>query len=95
MPYSVQKSYIGQQISTKEVGGNGRVDITHLYKHPEGKYMTSRICASTEASMYMHCGVKTAMPRRGRGGCQSLGWDGSAVNHQPPPITSLHHDRHD
>lgn len=28
---------VGQKISTKRVGSDGREDITHLYKHPEGK----------------------------------------------------------
>ncbi|XP_075995044.1 protein-glutamine gamma-glutamyltransferase 2 [Genypterus blacodes] len=27
---------VGQKISTKRVGSDGREDITHLYKHPEG-----------------------------------------------------------
>ncbi|XP_058619312.1 protein-glutamine gamma-glutamyltransferase K-like [Onychostoma macrolepis] len=32
----VEKSSIGQRISTKAVGSDARVDITHLYKYPEG-----------------------------------------------------------
>ncbi len=32
----VEKSSIGQCISTKAVGSDARVDITHLYKYPEG-----------------------------------------------------------
>lgn len=30
-------TYVGQCISTKAVGTDERVDITHLYKYPEGK----------------------------------------------------------
>nr|XP_021325485.1 transglutaminase 1 isoform X1 [Danio rerio]XP_021325486.1 transglutaminase 1 isoform X1 [Danio rerio] len=33
---SVEKNSIGQRISTKAVGSDTRVDITHLYKYPEG-----------------------------------------------------------
>ncbi len=33
---NVEKSSIGQRISTKAVGSDARVDITHLYKYPEG-----------------------------------------------------------
>uniref|UniRef100_A0A8C1YYE0 Protein-glutamine gamma-glutamyltransferase K n=1 Tax=Cyprinus carpio TaxID=7962 RepID=A0A8C1YYE0_CYPCA len=32
----VEKNTIGQSISTKAVGSDARVDITHLYKYPEG-----------------------------------------------------------
>uniref|UniRef100_A0A672KI14 Protein-glutamine gamma-glutamyltransferase K n=2 Tax=Sinocyclocheilus grahami TaxID=75366 RepID=A0A672KI14_SINGR len=32
----VEKNSIGQHISTKAVGSDARVDITHLYKYPEG-----------------------------------------------------------
>ncbi|KAL1249296.1 hypothetical protein QQF64_020301, partial [Cirrhinus molitorella] len=32
----VEKNSIGQRISTKAVGSDARVDITHLYKYPEG-----------------------------------------------------------
>ncbi|XP_073678916.1 transglutaminase 1 like 4 [Garra rufa] len=32
----VEKNTIGQHISTKAVGSDRRVDITHLYKYPEG-----------------------------------------------------------
>ncbi|XP_077074427.1 protein-glutamine gamma-glutamyltransferase K [Siphateles boraxobius] len=32
----VDKSAVGHCISTKDVGSDKRVDITHLYKHPEG-----------------------------------------------------------
>lgn len=32
----VDKSAVGHSISTKAVGSDKRVDITHLYKHPEG-----------------------------------------------------------
>ncbi|XP_056588343.1 transglutaminase 1 like 4 [Triplophysa dalaica] len=31
-----EKNSIGQQISTKAVGSDMRIEITHLYKHPEG-----------------------------------------------------------
>ncbi|XP_067227240.1 transglutaminase 1 like 4 [Chanodichthys erythropterus] len=33
---SVEKNSIGQRISTKAVGSEERMDITHLYKYPEG-----------------------------------------------------------
>ncbi|XP_043086029.1 protein-glutamine gamma-glutamyltransferase K-like [Puntigrus tetrazona] len=33
---NVEKNSIGQRISTKAVGSDARVDITHLYKYPEG-----------------------------------------------------------
>uniref|UniRef100_A0A8C1K6Y3 Protein-glutamine gamma-glutamyltransferase K n=1 Tax=Cyprinus carpio TaxID=7962 RepID=A0A8C1K6Y3_CYPCA len=33
---NVEKNSIGQRISTKAVGSGARVDITHLYKYPEG-----------------------------------------------------------
>ncbi|XP_074644521.1 coagulation factor XIII A chain-like [Tubulanus polymorphus] len=33
---NVNNSCIGKYISTKEVGGNGRQDLTPLYKHPDG-----------------------------------------------------------
>ncbi|KAK7132827.1 hypothetical protein R3I93_019158 [Phoxinus phoxinus] len=33
---SVEKNTIGQRISTKAVGSEERMDITHLYKYPEG-----------------------------------------------------------
>lgn len=33
---NVEKNSIGQRISTKAVGSEERVDITHLYKYPEG-----------------------------------------------------------
>ncbi|XP_077074092.1 protein-glutamine gamma-glutamyltransferase K isoform X1 [Siphateles boraxobius] len=33
---SVEKNTIGQRISTKAVGSEARMDITHLYKYPEG-----------------------------------------------------------
>ncbi|RXN25487.1 glutamine gamma-glutamyltransferase [Labeo rohita] len=32
----VEKNTIGQRISTKAVGSESRMDITHLYKYPEG-----------------------------------------------------------
>ncbi|KAK2885303.1 hypothetical protein Q8A67_016140 [Cirrhinus molitorella] len=32
----VEKNAVGHSISTKAVGSDQRVDITHLYKHPEG-----------------------------------------------------------
>ncbi|XP_058619797.1 protein-glutamine gamma-glutamyltransferase K-like [Onychostoma macrolepis] len=35
---NVEKSAIGQCISTKAVGSDARVDITHLYKYPEGSW---------------------------------------------------------
>ncbi|KAF4096342.1 hypothetical protein G5714_022311 [Onychostoma macrolepis] len=35
---NVEKSSIGQCISTKAVGSDARVDITHLYKYPEGSW---------------------------------------------------------
>lgn len=31
-----EKKTVGHQISTKAVGSDERMDITHLYKHPEG-----------------------------------------------------------
>ncbi|XP_057175724.1 protein-glutamine gamma-glutamyltransferase K-like [Triplophysa rosa] len=34
--FRVDKSAVGHSISTKAVGSDARVDITHLYKHPEG-----------------------------------------------------------
>lgn len=34
--FRVDKSAVGHCISTKAVGSDTRVDITHLYKHPEG-----------------------------------------------------------
>ena len=33
----VDKKCIGKMISTKAVGSDSREDITHEYKHPEGK----------------------------------------------------------
>lgn len=30
-------AFVGQKISTKSVGSDAREDITHLYKHPEGR----------------------------------------------------------
>ncbi len=35
-PVHVEKSSIGHHISTKAVGSDARVDITHFYKYPEG-----------------------------------------------------------
>lgn len=47
----MDRGFIGQKISTKEVGGNGRMDITHLYKYKEGTspYTRRRYCY-----MYVH-----------------------------------------
>lgn len=36
-PVHIQKKAVGHCISTKAVGSDKREDITHLYKHPEGK----------------------------------------------------------
>lgn len=36
-PVQIKKKAIGRCISTKAVGSDEREDITHLYKHPEGK----------------------------------------------------------
>lgn len=33
----IEKNVVGRCISTKAVGSDRREDITHLYKHPEGK----------------------------------------------------------
>lgn len=35
---ALDPSSVGKHISTKAVGSNYRMDITHLYKHPEGDY---------------------------------------------------------
>uniref|UniRef100_A0AAR2LG36 Protein-glutamine gamma-glutamyltransferase K n=1 Tax=Pygocentrus nattereri TaxID=42514 RepID=A0AAR2LG36_PYGNA len=59
-----EKNAVGHCISTKAVGSEQRVDITHLYKHPEGETtqthrytptlfntsVSTRICTSLEAN---------------------------------------------
>lgn len=35
----IDKKCIGKMISTKAVGSDDRDDVTHQYKHPEGKVL--------------------------------------------------------
>ena len=35
----IDKKCIGKMISTKAVGSDDRDDVTHQYKHPEGKLL--------------------------------------------------------
>ncbi|KAF7696284.1 hypothetical protein HF521_006378 [Silurus meridionalis] len=46
---SCEKNVVGKNISTKAVGSDLRVDITHLYKHPEGSE-AERIAVETASS---------------------------------------------
>lgn len=34
----IDKTHVGQKLLTKEIGGNGQLDITDLYKFSEGNY---------------------------------------------------------
>ena len=47
----VDTKCVGKMISTKAVGNDSREDITHEYKHPEGKpACPSALMSSTDAS---------------------------------------------
>ncbi|KAI5609210.1 protein-glutamine gamma-glutamyltransferase K [Silurus asotus] len=46
---SCEKNVVGKNISTKAVGSDLKVDITHLYKHPEGSE-AERIAVETASS---------------------------------------------
>ncbi|XP_039982997.1 coagulation factor XIII A chain-like isoform X2 [Xiphias gladius] len=47
-PYRVDKTHIGQAVLTQAVGSTAPMDITHMYKYPEGSAEDSRTAARAE-----------------------------------------------